>query len=136
MNGRSPERFLCVQWAAIGDLLLTTPALAALRDAHPNAHVGLLTTPAAAPVVQGTGLTDTVYVLPRFEVFNAGTLGVFRQIRRDRYDAMLIFHRLTTRAGAFKYAALGYFSGARRRVMSSSQPRGRRRPSCTASPRG
>ena len=53
-------RLLCVQWAAIGDLLLTTPALAALRKAHPLAHIGLLTTRAAAPVVEGTGLVDTV----------------------------------------------------------------------------
>lgn len=109
-------RLLCVQWAAIGDLLLTTPALAALRKAHPLAHIGLLTTRAAAPVVEGTGLVDTVYTLPRFEVFRRATLEVFRQIRRDKYDAVLFCHRLTTRAGAFKYAALGYASGAKRRV--------------------
>lgn len=109
-------RLLCVQWAAIGDLLLTTPALSALRQAHPDAHIGLLTTASAAPVVAGTGLVDAIYELPRFEVFRRETIDVFRQIRRDRYDTVMFCHRLTTRAGAYKYAALGYFSGAGRRV--------------------
>jgi N-acetylglucosaminyldiphosphoundecaprenol N-acetyl-beta-D-mannosaminyltransferase len=109
-------RILCVQWADIGDVVLTTPALSALREAHPGAHIGLLTTPAAAAVVRGTGLVDSIYTLPRFRIFRRETLTVFSAIRRDRYDAVLYFHRLTTRAGAWKYAALGYFSGAKQRV--------------------
>jgi N-acetylglucosaminyldiphosphoundecaprenol N-acetyl-beta-D-mannosaminyltransferase len=109
-------RILCVQWADIGDVVLTTPALSALREVHPDAHIGLLTTPAAATVVRGTGLVDSIYTLPRFTIARRETLTVFNAIRRDRYDAVLYFHRLTTRAGAWKYAALGYFSGAKRRV--------------------
>ncbi|MBK9124752.1 MAG: WecB/TagA/CpsF family glycosyltransferase [Chloroflexi bacterium] len=109
-------RILCVQWANIGDLILTTPALTALREAQPDAHVGLLTTPGAAPAVGGLGLADTVYTLPRFGIANAETLRVFRKIRADRYDTIVFFHRLTTRAGAWKYAALAAFSGAKRRI--------------------
>ncbi|MBW7877757.1 MAG: WecB/TagA/CpsF family glycosyltransferase [Anaerolineae bacterium] len=109
-------RILCVQWANIGDLILTTPALAALRDAHPDAHIGLLTTPGAAPVVGGLGLVDTVYTLPRFGIANAAAMRVLRTIRAGRYDTIVFFHRLTTRAGAWKYAALAAVSGATRRI--------------------
>lgn len=109
-------RILCVQWADIGDVVLTTPALSALREAHPDAHIGLLTTPAAAAVVHGTSLVNAIYTLPRFKIARRETLTVFAAIRRDRYDAILYFHRLTTRAGAWKYAALGYFSGAKQRI--------------------
>lgn len=109
-------RILCVSWAAIGDLLLATPAIAALREAHPDAHIGLLTSPFTVPVIDGTGLVDSIYTLPRDRVFNGETLRVFRQIRRDRYDIVLFFQRLTTRAGAIKYAMLAYFSGAPRRI--------------------
>lgn len=109
-------RILCVQWADIGDVVLTTPALSALHEAHPDAHIGLLTTPAAAAVVAGTGLVDAIYTLPRFKIARRETLTVFAAIRRDRYDSVLYFHRLTTRAGVWKYAALGYVSGAKQRV--------------------
>ena len=109
-------RILCVQWADIGDVVLTTPALSALRDAHPNAHIGLLTTSAAAAVVRGTSLVDSIYTLPRFKIARRETLTVFNAIRRDRYDVVLYFHRLTTRAGAWKYATLGYFSCAKQRI--------------------
>ena len=53
------RRFLIVQLADIGDLILSTPALAALREAHPDAHVAMLTTAHAAPVLP-PGLVDEV----------------------------------------------------------------------------
>ncbi|MGQ9890075.1 MAG: hypothetical protein ACUVSX_16550, partial [Aggregatilineales bacterium] len=55
-----PERILLVQLADIGDLILTTPALAALRAARPNAHLTLLTSAHAAPVVASAGLVDAL----------------------------------------------------------------------------
>ena len=36
------ERYLIVQLADIGDLIVSTPALAALREAQPDAHIALL----------------------------------------------------------------------------------------------
>jgi heptosyltransferase-2 len=45
------RRFVIVQLADIGDLILSTPALSALREAHPGAHVALLTTAHAAPIL-------------------------------------------------------------------------------------
>ena len=45
------KRFLVVQLADIGDLVLSTPALAALRETHPDAQIALLTTAHAAPIL-------------------------------------------------------------------------------------
>ena len=53
-------RILIVQLADIGDLVLSTPALAALREAQPDAHIALLTTAHSAPIVAGAGLVDNI----------------------------------------------------------------------------
>lgn len=108
-------RVLAVQWADIGDLILTTPALDALREAHPSAHIALLTSPHAAPIVDGTGLVDAVYTLPRHAKLPA-MLRLFWRLRAEQFDAVVFFHHLSTRAGAWKYAALAHLSGAPRRI--------------------
>lgn len=108
-------KILAVQWADIGDLILTTPALSALREAHPTAHIALLTSPHAAPIVHNTPLVDTVYTLPRYAPA-AEMLRLFWRLRAEKFDVVIFFHHLSTRAGAWKYAALAYLSGAKRRI--------------------
>lgn len=122
-----PSRILLVQLADIGDLIVTTPAIAALRDAHPAAHLALLTSAHAAPVVQGTGLVDEVLVMNR-GIFAGGTrallsparlaeaLRMLRRLRQGRYDTVVFFRHFSTRAGALKHAAIAIGAGAKRRV--------------------
>ncbi|MFN8371627.1 MAG: hypothetical protein U0694_01940 [Anaerolineae bacterium] len=54
------NRFLIVQLADIGDLILTTPALSALREKYPDAHITLLASAHAAPVVENTNLVNEI----------------------------------------------------------------------------
>lgn len=108
-------KILAIQWADIGDLILTTPALSALREAHPSAHIALLTSPHAAPIVQNTTLVDAVYTLPRYAQMGE-MLNCFWQLRGEKFDTLIFFHHLSTRAGAWKYATLAYLSGAKRRI--------------------
>ena len=44
-------RVLCVRFSSIGDVLLTTPLLRALKHRHPDAEVFFVTKPAMAPLV-------------------------------------------------------------------------------------
>lgn len=114
----TPQRILAVQIADIGDLILTTPALSALREAHPTAHITLLTTAHSAPIVTETGLVDNVLTFNRF----AGTrdlgraAGLARVLRRGRFETTIFFHHFTTRAGAFKMAAIAFAAGSRQRL--------------------
>ena len=48
---RPPERVLAIKLADFGDALLTTPALASLRSAWPEARLDVLTTPGPAATV-------------------------------------------------------------------------------------
>ncbi len=121
-----PERFLAVELADIGDLILITPALAALRETYPEARIDVLTTEHAAPILSGTGLADEVILFNKFafdhpkNLIKPGNLraalALARRLRRGHYDTVLIFHHLTTRFGAAKYAALAFAAGAKRRV--------------------
>lgn len=118
------SRFLILQLADIGDLILSTPAIHALREAHPDAHIAVLTTRHAAPILDAA--VDEVITFdkhtfdsPKALLQPANALSLLKlagRLRRGRYDTLLIFHHLTTRFGALKFAALAYASGARRRV--------------------
>jgi len=119
-------KILVVNLADIGDLVLTTPALGALREALPDAQIHMLTSHHAAPVLDDGLLVNHVVafdkrVFDSFKVLlkSAGLRRAFRllrALRRERYDALLFFHKLTTRAGAWKYAVIGFATGAARRV--------------------
>jgi len=64
--GRSAfSRVLIVRLGAIGDVVNTLPALSALREALPHAHVAWVVEPAAASLLQGHSMVDEVIVVPR-----------------------------------------------------------------------
>ncbi|MBL8164727.1 MAG: WecB/TagA/CpsF family glycosyltransferase [Anaerolineae bacterium] len=116
------ERILIVQLADIGDLILATPALAALREAHPGAHLALLTTAHAAPVIAGTVLVDEVITFER-QAFNSSraffrpaNLRRILALRGGRWGAVVFLHHFTLRLGTLKFALIGLASGARRRI--------------------
>jgi exopolysaccharide biosynthesis WecB/TagA/CpsF family protein len=110
-------RVLIVQIADIGDLVLSTPALAALRESHPNAHIAVLTTPHAAPILRHTALADAVLTVPRgTRPTDPALLALVRRLRAGRYDAVLYFHHFSTRSGALKHAAVACATGAPIRV--------------------
>ncbi|MBI4498928.1 MAG: glycosyltransferase family 9 protein [Chloroflexi bacterium] len=116
------RRILVVKLADIGDVLTATPALRALRRAHPAAHITALVTPLGAAVLDGSPLVDGLMIFPkaRFDrVAEAVTpralalgLGLARRLRAGRFDAVAVLHHLTTRWGALKYAALALATGA------------------------
>lgn len=117
-----PDRILIVQLADIGDLVLSTPALAALREAHPGAHITVLTSIHAAPVIETTGLVDEIIGFDK-KTFNSSTaifrLGNLRRIlalRKGRHDTVIFFHHFTLKLGTIKFALIAFASGARRRI--------------------
>jgi len=114
------QRILAVKLADLGDLLTITPALRSIRRTWPEAHIAALVTPGSAALLEGSDLVNEIV---RFDksVFD-GMLGspaglpqaveLARKLRADRYDALLLFHHLTTRWGRAKYAALARACGA------------------------
>ena len=97
---------LIVRLGALGDIVHTIPAAAALRHAFPDAAIDWLVD------ARHRAIVDLVEGLDRVIVVRAGTpaawIEAVRELRRERYDAALDFQ------GLMKSAVLARASGARR----------------------
>jgi len=91
------RRILAVRPDGIGDLLMTTPALRALRHARPGVHLGLLTSEVAAPAAALLPFVDEVLARPLPWVKSSPTadetsdLDLIDLLREGAYDAAAIF---------------------------------------------
>ena len=103
---------MLVRLRLIGDVVLTTPLIRALRRKLPNAQLTYLVEPAAVPVVRGNrNLTDIV-VAPKSRGFarlrDDFVLG--RQLRRRQFDLAIDLH------GGPRAAWFTWMSGAATRI--------------------
>ncbi len=121
-SAENVDRILVVKPADMGDLLFVTPALRALRQTFPQARIDLLAPPSSAPLLQGCPYLDEVITFDKYTFDRPLAFlwpGHWRplvrlalDLRRRRYDALLIPRHLTTRLGALKYAVLAWATGA------------------------
>lgn len=95
--GAAP-RVLAVRLDALGDVLMTTPALRALKQGAPGRHVTLLTSTAAAPVAELVPEIDEVIAhdVSWMKATAPGAGGaadraLVRRLRRGRFDAAVVF---------------------------------------------
>lgn len=123
----APRRVLVVKLADLGDALLTTPLVRALRDAWPSAALDVLTTPQAAVAYRHAADVDAVATLDVHgrrpagapERSRPGRVGrlvaaarALAALRRRRYDVVVLCHPLVTWRGALKHAAVVLAVGA------------------------
>jgi len=116
------RRILVVKLADVGDALTATPAVRALRQRFPDAGLDVLVSPHAAPIFVRSPWVDEVIPFQKARYDSPGgafslpsIAAAFRlggELRRRRYDVLVLLHHLTTRWGALKYAALALASGA------------------------
>jgi lipopolysaccharide heptosyltransferase II len=110
-------RILLIRLREIGDVVFTTPALRAIRDRFPDAHISYLVEPHAAPVVARNPHVDDVIVTMRRRGF-ASDLALARRLRAARYDLVVDFH------GGPRASILAWLSGAPTRVGYNVAGRG------------
>jgi lipopolysaccharide heptosyltransferase II len=101
------RRVLVVRLRSIGDTVLATPSLIALKRFLPHAEVDVLLEDWVAPLLDGFGSVDNVLTVGRDSTSRMRTAW---QLRRRHYDVAFNLHGGTT--GTFFVAA----SGAKRRV--------------------
>jgi ADP-heptose:LPS heptosyltransferase len=94
------NRILVVEYWNLGDIVMLTPFLRSLRIQYPKAHITLLTSPKAAPILEHQGLVDDLCVvrtpwaqhysrLKKYNPFSLLWIDLFRTLRllrRQRID--------------------------------------------------
>lgn len=102
------KRVLVIRLRSIGDTVLTTPSLIALRRFLPTAQIDILLEDWVAPVLEQFPHVDNVITLERGST--AARIQVAREIRATRYDVVYNLHGGTTAT------LLTRATGARHRV--------------------
>lgn len=92
-------KLLIVKLHALGDLVIATPAIRRLRTGLKDARIDLLTTEWSAPAMEGNPNLDRLIVVDDAIFFNPGigtfipTVRLIGKLRREKYDAAVIFHQ-------------------------------------------
>ncbi len=102
------RRVLVVRLRSIGDTVLATPSLHALRRFLPGARIDILLEDWVAPLVEGSSDVDRVIRVSRGST--SSRLKVARELRAESYDVAFNLH------GGSTAALLMRASGARQRV--------------------
>ena len=93
VNARPIGRILLLALLPIGDTLLTTPTIRALRERYPRARLGALAHASAAPVLHCVPELDEVVVLPigRDWAGFGPLMRTLRSLRAKRFDVAINF---------------------------------------------
>ena len=93
IDWQSVKRVLVIRLRSIGDTVLSTPSLIALRRFLPNAQIDVLLEDWVAPLLEGFDAVDNVVAMGK------GTFDRLKtawRIRRNRYDVVFNLHGGTT----------------------------------------
>ncbi len=101
------RRVLVVRLRSIGDTVLATPSLIALKKFLPEAQIDILLEDWVAPLLDGFDAVDNVISIPKNSVSRIRTAW---RIRRNKYDVAINLHGGTT--GTF----FAFASGAKHRI--------------------
>jgi lipopolysaccharide heptosyltransferase II len=95
---RDAASVLAVRLDGMGDLLMTTPALRALKEALPSRRLSLLTSPQGAAIGRELPFVDDVIVFDApwvksgaAEPSAGATTALIRRLREHAYDAAIVF---------------------------------------------
>lgn len=112
-------RILISRLSAIGDCVLTTPLLCALRDHLPNARITWVTERVSAMLLEGHTALDELVVVPKRWLQSPAEIRRLRsKLRASRFDIAIDPQGLT------KSSIVSWLSGAAQRI-GFHKPRGR-----------
>lgn len=111
-----PEKFLIIQTAFIGDVVLATSLIENIHAAFPGSTIDFLLRKGNESLLEGHPYLRRILIWNKKEKKTAHLLKLLREIRYEKYDAVINVQR---------YAATGLltaFSGAKRRIGFDKNP--------------
>lgn len=114
-----PRKILVIDFGQLGDVVLSLPALRAIRQRFPNAQITVAVGKPANEVVALSGYANQIFEVDRVALRDGNTLvsiwRIFkfvRQVREAKFDLVIDLHSLS------ETNLLGYLSGAPHRLYS------------------
>jgi ADP-heptose:LPS heptosyltransferase len=114
-----PQNILVIDFGQLGDVVLSLPALRAIRERFPHARITVAVGKPGAPIVELSGYADATIVVDRvalrdgwkvLSLFRIG--GIVKRVRRERFDFVIDLHSLS------ETNILGFLSGAPKRLYA------------------
>ncbi|MBV9958869.1 MAG: glycosyltransferase family 9 protein [Acidobacteria bacterium] len=114
-----PRNILVIDFGQLGDVVLSLPALAAIRQKFPRAHITVAVGKSCAQVVELSGSADSTLVVDRVALRDGPKpwavmriIKFVKEVRAAHYDFVIDLHSLS------ETNLLGFFSGASRRLYA------------------
>ena len=121
MELQDVKKILIVNLGGIGDILLSLPAVRALRVSYPGARIDIMAVERACELARISGAFDGVFVYAR----RIGKdLPLILRLRRHRYDLIVNMRTMVSWPGALKVFLLLAVIGARKSAGRDTDGRG------------
>lgn len=114
-----PARILFIRIDRIGDMVLSTPAIRAVKEKYPLAELSVLASPVTAPLLEADPYVGAVIVWDSSRGWR-GALETVRKLRKARFDLAIDPHT----DYEIKTALIAFASGAEARAGYDSYRRG------------
>ncbi|OGW94480.1 MAG: lipopolysaccharide heptosyltransferase II [Omnitrophica bacterium RIFCSPLOWO2_01_FULL_45_24] len=94
VRGQKYKKILIVRMDKIGDLVLSTPAIKAVRDTYPDSYIAVLVRPYAREIIEGNPYINEVITYDKTN----GDKGLLKNIRfilnlrKKKFDLALVLH--------------------------------------------
>lgn len=119
MNGFDPRNILVIDFGQLGDVVLSLPALRAIRERFPSAKITVAVGKPGADVIDMSGYANATLIVDRVALRDGPKLvsvaRIFQfvqKVRRLNFDFVIDLHSLS------ETNLLGFFSGAPVRLFS------------------
>lgn len=119
-----PRNILVINFGQIGDVVLSLPALKAVRERFPAARITAMIGKSGAEIVELSGFVDEKIVVDRVRLRDGKKLNSIREIlqivkdaRRRKFDFVIDLHSL------YETNLLGFLSGAKHRLYANRENR-------------
>ncbi|MCX5703868.1 MAG: lipopolysaccharide heptosyltransferase II [Candidatus Omnitrophica bacterium] len=106
------KRILIVRTDRIGDVLLSTPVIKALRENYPDAYIAMMVSPYAKDIIDGNPYLDEVIIYDKSGKHKSwmGSIKFTLNLRKRRFDLSLILHPIN------RVHLVTFFAGIPKRV--------------------
>jgi heptosyltransferase-1 len=118
------KKVLIINLGQVGDVIMSFPALVAIRNRFPSAELVATAGKTPAALIRDLHLVDRVITIDRYSLLLGPKLrsisqifGIVRDVRREKFDLVVDLHSL------YESNLLGYLSGAKHRLFANRRNR-------------